>query len=91
MLECDNCKAQFRDRSDLNRHLKRLNPCFDKTIPPTCIFCDNVFLRRDVLKRHQLNCKVIPNNTCHWCNIDFLRKDLLIKHRGVCKEYVCDF
>ena len=91
MLECVNCKTQFRDQYNLNRHLERLNPCFEKTNSHLCIFCDGIFSRRDALKRHQLVCKGKNNNTCRWCNIDFLRDDLLRKHLGVCKEYVCDF
>jgi len=57
MVSCDLCNTWFRDNHDLKRHLERKNLCIDTT---ECQWCNKVFSRKNVLKKHKLICKEKP-------------------------------
>lgn len=67
MYRCVRCEKCFNQKSDLNRHLRRKNPCqvgkrveieSRKQMSPQCHYCNGVFYNKQGLKRHMKNPKI---------------------------------
>ena len=49
--KCEKCKKEFTTKSNLNRHLKKKNPC-DVIIEYKCERCKKIFNLKQSLQRH---------------------------------------